>query len=374
MLGVRVGLELGPGNPAPGWLMEALDSVQVEQSDQCPNGFQLAFSAARTPDYYSDTRLMASGLFGAGTRVVITATLGGVPTVLMDGFVTHLQMQAATLTEEAKLVVTGEDVSFQMGLYEYSMEYPLQGDAAIAAIVLAKWVILGIIPEIIPTPSSLLSFEDVPQQVGNDRDYLTYLAQQHGYVFYVSPGPTSGLNMAYWGPPKTFLPPQPALTADAGSDTNVTDLCFDFDATKPQRVWGAVLDTTLDMEIPVVTVTGTRVPPLASKPAMIFDTPYVRTTLFQHQGMNVVQAYALAQAITDLSTDKVVTGKGSLDAFRYGRVLQAPGVVGVRGVGATFDGYYYVQKVSHEINRDGWKQSFQLQREGLGSTVTRVGP
>jgi hypothetical protein len=127
------------------------------------------------------------------------------------------------------------------------------------------------------------------------------------------------------------------------------------------------------MEIPIATITSTRIPSLAANPALLYDFPYVRTTLFQHQGMNVVQAYALAQGITDLSTDKVVTGKGSLDALRYGQVLQAPGVVPVRGVGATFDGYYYVQKVSHEINRDGWTQSFQLQREGLGSTITTVG-
>ncbi|WP_437972141.1 hypothetical protein WMF04_23865 [Sorangium sp. So ce260] len=354
-------------------MIEALDSVSVEQSDQCPNGFQLSFTAARTPSYYDDKQLLSSGLLGAGARVIITATLGGAPSVLMDGFVTHLQVQAATMSEEAKLIATGEDVSFQMGLYEYSLEYPLQGDAAIVAIVLAKWMALGIIPEIIPTPTSMLSFEDVPQQVGNDRDYLNYLAQQHGYVFYISPGPQSGLNTAYWGPPKTFAPPQPTLTVDAGSDTNVNDLSFDFDATKAQRVYGAVLDTTTNLEIPVVTITGTRVPPLARKPAILFDMPYVRTTLFQHQGLNVAQAYALAQSITNLSTDKVVTGKGSLDALRYGQVLKAAGVVGVRGVGATFDGYYYVQKVSHQISRDGWTQTFQLQREGLGSTVTRVG-
>jgi hypothetical protein len=354
-------------------MIEALDSVTVEQSDQCPNSFQLTFTAARAPGGYSDKQLLSSGLLTAGSRVIITGTLGGIPTVLMDGFVTHLQMQAATLTSEAKLVVTGEDVSFQMGLYEYSMEYPFQGDAMIAALVLAKWTALGIVPEIIPTPSSLVSLEDVPQQVGNDRDYLLYLAQQHGYVFYVSAGPTSGLNKAYWGPPQTFLPPQPALTADAGPDTNVISLSFDFDATRPQRVYGAVLDTTLDAEVPITTITGTRVPPLASNPALLFDMPYVRTTLFQHQGLGLPQAYALAQSITDLSTDKVVTGKGSLDALRYGRVLTAPGVVGVRGVGSTFDGNYYVQKVSHEISRDGWTQSFELQREGLGSTVSSVG-
>lgn len=372
MLGVRVSLDLGPGSPAPSWMIEALDSVSVDRGDDCPNGFQLEFLAERTREHYTDNQILGSGLLKFGSRVVISATLGGVPTVLMDGFVTHLQLRAATVDQPARLVVTGEDVSFQMGLYEYSMEYPLEGDAAIAAVVLIKWAILGIVPEIIPTPSSLLSFEDVPQQVGNDRDYLKSLAQQHGYIFYVSPGPVSGVNQAYWGPPKTYLPAQPALTVDSNGGTNVTSLSFDFDGTKVQRVWGAVLSTELDMEVPIATVVSTRVPPLASKPALIFDNPYVRTTLLQDAGLGPIAAFAQAQATTNISTDQVVTGTGSLDALRYGRVLEAPGVVGVRGVGASFDGNYYVQKVSHKISRDGWTQDFQLQREGLGSLVSRV--
>jgi len=373
MAAFRLGLELGPGNPAPSWMLEALDSVYIENSDQCPNSFQLTFLAPRTTSHYADKQLLSSGLLAAGTRLVISASLAGSTKVLMDGFVTHLKVEGATPAREARVIVLGEDVSFQMGLYEYSMEYPLLGDAAIASLVLAKWLALGVVPEVVPTPTSLLGFQDVPQQVGTDRDYLQSLAQQHGYVFYVAPGPVSGLNKAYWGPPETFLPPQPALTVDAGSDTNVESLTFDFDATKPQRVWGAVLDTTLDSEIPIVTVTGTRVPPLATSPAVLTDFPFVRTTLFQHQGLDVAQAYALAQSITDLSTDQVVTGNGSLDTLRYGRALAAPGVVAVRGVGTTFDGNYYVKKVAHDISREGWKQDFQLQREGLGSTTTRVG-
>lgn len=372
MLGVRVSLELGPGNPAPDWMIEALDSVSVECSDQCPNGFQLTFTAERTPSDYADKRLLSSGLLRAGTRIIITVTLGGVPTVLMDGFVTHLQLEAASISQEAKLTVTGEDVSFQMSLYEYSLEYPMMPDFAIVGVVLAKWTALGIIPEILPTPTSFLNFEDVPQQAGNDREYLQYLAQRHGYVFYVSPGPASGFNLAYWGPPKTFDSPQPALSVDLGPATNVSSLSLNFDATKPQRVWGAVLDTTINEEMPIATVTSTRLPPLASEPALIFDNPYVRTTLFNHQGLDVVAAYALGQGITDLSTDQVVTGTGAVDALRYGRVLEAPGVVGVRGVGNKFDGNYYVQKVQHEISRDGWTQSFSIQREGLGSTVSTV--
>ena len=44
----------------------------------------------------------------------------------------------------------------------------------------------------------------------------------------------------------------------------------------------------------------------------------------------------------------VVTGTGSLDVLRYGRVLQARQLVGVRGAGPAFDGLHYVDSVTHD--------------------------
>jgi hypothetical protein len=67
-----------------------------------------------------------------------------------------------------------------------------------------------------------------------------------------------------------------------------------------------------------------------------------------------------------------VSGTGSLDALRYGRVLKARQLVGVRGAGEAFDGLYYVKGVTHKIKRGEYKQSFSLTRNGLISTTPRV--
>jgi hypothetical protein len=40
-------------------------------------------------------------------------------------------------------------------------------------------------------------------------------------------------------------------------------------------------------------------------------------------------------------------GSGSLDVLRYGRVLKARQLVGVRGAGTAFDGLYYVEQRDH---------------------------
>ena len=84
-------------------------------------------------------------------------------------------------------------------------------------------------------------------------------------------------------------------------------------------------------------------------------------------------ALVTAQGLTNESTDEVVTAKGRLETSRYGNVLQAPGIVTVRGAGWSCDGRYYVKQVDHAIDLRpesfGYTQDFTLTREGLGSTV-----
>jgi hypothetical protein len=72
------------------------------------------------------------------------------------------------------------------------------------------------------------------------------------------------------------------------------------------------------------------------------------------------------------STADVVTGNGSVDVLRYGRVLKARQLVGVRGTGLAFDGLYYVKKVTSTIKLGEFKQSFTLVRNGLVSTLPVV--
>ena len=92
------------------------------------------------------------------------------------------------------------------------------------------------------------------------------------------------------------------------------------------------------------------------------------------QGLNLVKATARAQALVDESTDNVVTASGTLDALRYGAILEARALVGLRGAGLSYDGFYYVQSVTHSIRKGEYKQNFTLTREGTGSTTPVVRP
>ena len=69
---------------------------------------------------------------------------------------------------------------------------------------------------------------------------------------------------------------------------------------------------------------------------------------------------------------EAVTCDGSLDVTRYGGILKARQLVGVRGSGPAFDGLYHVKSVTHKIKRGEYKQNFKLTRNGLVSTVPTV--
>ena len=71
-------------------------------------------------------------------------------------------------------------------------------------------------------------------------------------------------------------------------------------------------------------------------------------------------------------TSDCVTGTGSLDVLRYGRILKSRSLVGVRGAGMAFDGLYFVSSVTHKIKRGEFKQDFELKRNGLISTIPKV--
>ena len=73
-----------------------------------------------------------------------------------------------------------------------------------------------------------LPIDQIPSQQGTDLEYIRYLAEQAGYVFYIDPGPAPGMSKAYWGPQIKVGPVQPALSSDMDAYTNVESLHFNF--------------------------------------------------------------------------------------------------------------------------------------------------
>lgn len=385
MLGINLTLSLGSviPEPAPLEIMRSLVSVDVTQSDDGPCAFQMSFTVDRSGPFTDDNPLLASGLLNPPKRVIVSVTLGGDDKVLIDGLITHQQLTSGGPSSPTLLTVTGEDVSVMMDIVESSIEYPALPDVAIVLLILAKYTMVGIAPAIIPPVTSFvrIPLEGTWQQTATDRSELKKLAANHGYIFCVRPSPIPLTNIAYWGPPWRIGPVQPALNVDLGPSTNVSQIAFSYDALAPTLVHGLVQDQELETIAPVLTVLSTRVPPLASSPALTANLPLVRNSLFNkvtqcspgyQRDVTIIEAYSTAQSITDTSTDDVVTVEGELNTLRYGSLLTAPGLVDVRGAGMSYDGRYMVRSVTHQIRRDQYTQKFKLSREGLGSLENEV--
>lgn len=381
LLGVNLSLLIGPTVPVPATpdIAEAVKSVSVTHKDEGRSGFQIVLEVGRAgPTDLLDYRLLLNPLLRPFNRVILTVLFGPIPRVLIDGVITNRQFAPGSQPGAATLTLTGEDVSVMMDLEKKRVEHPAQSEPLIALKLIASYARYGLIPLVTPPPTidQPVPTERTPVQQGTDLDYLKNMAQRFGHVFYVEPGPAPGTNFAYWGPPRRTGLPQRALSVNVGPETNVDSISFTENAMAPTIVNDEIQDRLTNSKMPVMTFVGTRMPPLAPMPALPFQLPNVRTSLLESggQGLNVMQALARAQAVTDKSTDSVVTAQGELNALRYGDLLKPRATVGLRGAGFTHDGLYYVKSVSHSISKGQYKQRFTLAREGTGAIAPVVVP
>ena len=371
--GVHLTLLMGPvvPVPVPREVVEALASVQVTSTTGRRSGFQLTFTLATKS--VLNTILTLLPQVGPTIRIIIIVTIGGIPTVLMDGLVAHHQVSPNVETGQSTLVLSGEDLSSAMDLTEFTgLPYPAMPAEARVALIVAKYAMFGLIPLVIPSLflDVPLPTEQIPVHQGTDLAYVVGLAKKVGYVFYVDPGPVPGTSVAYWGPQIKVGMPQPALNVNMDAFTNVESLGFSFNAS------GATLpvvfiqnkESKISIPIPIPPITPLS-PPLGVIPPLPSRLEFLNDTAKLSPMAAVAKGLALAAESAD-----AVTGTGSLDVLRYGRILKPRGLVGVRGAGLAYDGLYYVQSVTHDLKRGEYKQQFTLTRNALVSITPVVPP
>ena len=370
---IELNLFIGPAVPvpAPRAAIDALQKVEVQiNSGDTPSGFELTFSLSRR-SVLQTLFLLTGGSSIPILRVVIMVTMGGLAEVLMDGVMTHHEVRPGSDGGESALIVKGKDLTALMDFIELDgIPYPAMPPAIRVLTILAKYAAFGVLPMVIPSvvEDLPLPVERIPTQQGSDLAYVSQLAHEAGYVFYMDPLPAPGTCRAYWGPEIRVGPPQPALSTDMDSFTNVESLAFRFDKESKQMpvVFIQNQATKAPIPIPIPDITPLN-PPLGAVPPLPPRLKFLNDTAKLSPMGAVMQGMAYASRHAD-----AVTGTGSLSVTRYGRVLKARQLVGVRGAGQAFDGLYYVQSVSHLIQRGEYKQNFSLARNGLLSTTPRV--
>jgi hypothetical protein len=358
LLGLRLVLWMGRSVPlpAPPAVLEALDEAEVRNDADGADGFQLTFTLAKTR--LGDYGLVGEAALQPLSRVVIGLLIGAVPAVLIDGVVTHHQTQASSDPGGSRLTVTGRDLTQVMDLNERDDDYPNQPDWLVVTQVISRYAQYGLVPAATPTADIPLELLRVTRQHETDLAFVRRLGAANGYVFYAEPV-TFGVTRAYWGPEVRAGAPQPALTVDQGEATNVAQIDFANDALAPEGVAGMFIDPIFKRSLPLPQLPTLRVPPLAAQPGPVHRTRRLRTTANQ----DAAKAAAAAGAAVS-TTREPISASGQVDGVRYGQVLRARGVVGVRGAGVSHDGFYYVRRVTHRLREGSWTQSFSLSREG----------
>ena len=371
---VQLSLMIGPvvPLPAPREVIDALQSVEVTHNTDAPSGFQLTFLLSSRS--ILNTILLLLPQMGPAVqvvRIILTAVVNGTPSVLMDGMLTHQQVSPDVASGKSTLTLTGKDISAAMDHIEFSgLPFPAMPPEARVLLILAKYAVFGMIPVVIPSlyPDVPIPVESIPGQQGTDYQYVTDLARQAGYVFYVDPGPVPGTNTAYWGPEIKTGVPQPALNVNMDVHTNVDSLSFTFDGLSTTLPIVFIQNQATKALIPIP------IPPLNPLQPPLGATGLIPTKIeMMKETAKMPPAKAIMTGIATASaSSEAVRGTGALDVLRYGRVLKARGLVGVRGAGDAFDGLYFVKSVTHSIKRGEYKQSFTLTRNGLVSLTPRV--
>lgn len=376
---VELTLMMGPVIPltVPRAALDALAEAEVTVNDVGTSGFKLTFSIdKRSP--LQILFLLAGGSPLLFMRVVLIATVNGVPNVLIDGVVTNNHIAPGDKGSNSTLTLMGEDLTALMNQSNWSgFPFPACPAEARVALLLAKYAVFGVVPLIIPSImiDVPLPVDQIPSQQGTDLTYIRALAHRVGYVFYLDPGPVAGVSKAYWGPQVKVGPVQPALSVDMDAYTNVESLQFAFDQqqNKIPTVFIFNKETGITFPIPIPPITPLN-PPLGLIPPLptnlVGDLQPVREDLAKRP---IPQAIMIGLATAAQRAD-AVTAEGSLDVTRYRGILKARQLVGVRGAGPAFDGLYYVKRVTHKIKRGEYKQDFTLTRNGLMSTVPEVVP
>jgi hypothetical protein len=155
--------------------------------------------------------------------------------------------------------------------------------------------------------------------------------------------------------------PQTSLNVNMDSWTNVESLSFRYHPQTSVLPLVFIQDPTTKVIIPIPIPPVTPFnPPLGVVVPVPQQVPQLKDTANKSPGLAIMQGLARAVESAD-----VVTGEGTLDVVRYGQILRARSLVGVRGAGLAFDGMHYVDSATHKLKAGEYKQSFVLKRNAL---------
>jgi len=366
--GIRLQLLIGDTIPAPASyeVVKALEDLEVRNETYERDTFKITFTLGRN-NLVDDFGLLRSGVLEAERRLIVVVLFGVRSEILIDGIITRHQTSVSNEPGQSRLVVFGESIFMKLDLIDRNNIYPNEKDSKIVEKILTRreYRSYRLKLELTETDETPQDTERIPSQQQNDLQYIQSLAKRNNFVFYIEPT-TVGSNTAYWGAENRKGKPQPPLSMNMGSATNLESFTAGYNALA--GVTPKITINDRDTCQPISISYSAPSPSTLAKNA----APTLRETISRDSAkLNPKQARLRALTMAREGAN-AADANGILDAAVYGQILRARRLVCVRGAGRTNNETYYIKQVTHKIRRGEYKQHFSLIREGRGAKSSGV--
>jgi hypothetical protein len=305
-----------------------------------------------------------------------------IPKAIINGYITNQTVLYDDEGGGSAMEITGMDATLLMNLQEKVIPWPMRDDGAVAAAIFAQYALT---PVVVPTLPFNLDPTDMTVQRGTDIRFLRRLAQRNGFECFVQPQPQSGVDIGYFGPPLNIPGTHEAvLNVKMAGDTNVSELKIRYDMVRPTVAVSAGVDVMTRAPVTAVSVVPLVTPPPtggaypwggpmglqdATARALAGTHPPPLVLPAQTGQMALPGLAVVTQAIANRSSWAVVaegTAGGNAGVLFVGRT------VNLRGAGLTFNGPYYVTRVSHLFECGAYTQKFAARRNAINMTGSEI--
>lgn len=353
--------------PLPAPLLWALEGIEAECSVDTASILRLRFRLSR--NIIGDWDPPIADIFRPNLPVTVAVSAGlPIPEVVVNGYVREVrQAGGGAQTGTTAEVVAMDATATIMNLIEQPLPHPNLDPATIATTIFGRYAIR---PFPLPTPPTRTVMDITTVQRGTDARMLREMARALAYECYLQADPITGLDIGHFHPPLTALPQQGVLSVDFGAATNLHEFSTGYDALGATGAITTGVDPTTGAPVPAPALASIQ-PPEGLEPTLTRAIPPPIRRPTGRDAANTAELFRQNQAIVDRSS-RSITGSGSVDALKYGRMLRPGLPVLIRGAGRAQSGKWYVTSVSHSINRAAWTQSFRATRNALGLTGTDV--
>jgi len=344
-----------------------LREVRVSTSRSEAWAASLDFATVR--DEMGQWEVQDRGALVPWVEIRLTVLFGEREQTLFKGYIREVNTRFPESAGEAEIHVECQDQSVRLDRTRkrraWGTEQAPTSDRIIIGEILSQYG-LNLTPDSQSGQSGLV---ELPQDASDTR-FLKKRAEDNNYELIFYP------DWVYFGPYRISSDrPQPIIQVYAGQDTH----CLRFDVNTDGH-----LPDALDVDIPpeeegeesrnvlVHSDLQPMGPERADSRGQSLE-PHL-DSLSGEGGDSYEQLSARAQAqVNDFDLHRV-QADGELDGSLYGHILRPGSPVPVDGLGERLSGLYYVDRVEHQIDNQGYRQSFHLLRNAYGDNLDEVSP